>query len=364
MNIVTQFPTNLNLNIANPQTEAARKDALSRNAITQATNAEQHAAGAGVGSDRERSARQSQQPITYEFSKQDIAKALQAAKEQINPDNPQQDHSDAQNNDSDTHDSNAHTNTDERKADSTENKKEQAQIEALQKRDQEVRTHEQAHANIGGQYAGSPSYEYENGPDGKRYAVGGEVKIDVSTIVGDPEATVRKMQQVQRAALAPAEPSGADRRVAMEASSKAQAARADLQAEKQAQALSAGAVTAPAPNSSKIDSNIQLKNISYQNTIDSGANTVATEEMNRAERQQPRYEAPASLKSDTEHPIPDEFTQSIPARDETINARALKIQRHYNVNSYVSGFTDSAINSVTGGSASNAPERAQFTRYA
>lgn len=87
-------------------------------------------------------------------------------------------------------------------------------VEEMAARDREVRAHEQAHAAVGGQYAGSPSYQFDQGPDGKRYAVSGEVPIDVSPVSGDPEATIRKMETVKRAALAPAEPSGQDRAVA------------------------------------------------------------------------------------------------------------------------------------------------------
>lgn len=102
------------------------------------------------------------------------------------------------------------------------------QVTELKKRDAEVRTHEQAHAAVGGQYAGSPSYEYQRGPNGKSYAVGGEVRIDVSVVPGDPQATIQKMQVVRRAALAPAAPSSADRAIAAEASIKAAEARAEL----------------------------------------------------------------------------------------------------------------------------------------
>lgn len=101
-------------------------------------------------------------------------------------------------------------------------------VDELKSRDQEVRVHEQAHAAVGGQYAGSPSYEYERGPDGKSYAVGGEVQIDVSPVNGDPQATIQKMQLVRRAALAPAQPSAADRSIAAEAANKATQARAEL----------------------------------------------------------------------------------------------------------------------------------------
>jgi hypothetical protein len=40
-------------------------------------------------------------------------------------------------------------------------------VARLKSRDAEVRRHEQAHANNGGQYAGTPSYSYERGPDGR-----------------------------------------------------------------------------------------------------------------------------------------------------------------------------------------------------
>ena len=94
---------------------------------------------------------------------------------------------------------------------------EKRQVDNLKKTDQEVRAHEKAHMAAGsGLVMGGASYEYERGPDGKMYAVGGEVKIDTSR-ERDPEATIRKMQKVRRAALAPAQPSGQDRSVAAQA---------------------------------------------------------------------------------------------------------------------------------------------------
>jgi hypothetical protein len=90
-----------------------------------------------------------------------------------------------------------------------------------------VRAHEQAHAATGGQYAGSPQYEYTTGPDNKRYATGGEVSIDISE-EQSPEQTLRKMQQVRAAALAPAQPSSQDLKVAAEAAQKAFEARNDI----------------------------------------------------------------------------------------------------------------------------------------
>lgn len=104
---------------------------------------------------------------------------------------------------------------------------EQKQVDELKKRDQEVRNHEQAHQRVGGQYASAPSYEYQKGPDGRSYAVGGQVQIDSSAIPGDPDATIEKMRIVKAAALAPAEPSAQDRKVAAAADSTAQQAQAE-----------------------------------------------------------------------------------------------------------------------------------------
>ncbi len=101
----------------------------------------------------------------------------------------------------------------------------QKQVDELKKRDAEVRRHEEAHQRVGGQYASAPSYEFEQGPDGKNYAVGGSVQIDTAPVEGDPDATIAKMEVVKRAALAPAEPSGQDRSVAAQADATAQAAR-------------------------------------------------------------------------------------------------------------------------------------------
>lgn len=99
------------------------------------------------------------------------------------------------------------------------------EIDSLMKRDTQVRSHEQAHAAVGGIHAGQPAFEFEKGPDGKRYAVEGEVQIDVSVVNGDPLATMAKMKQVYAAAMAPVDPSVADIRVAAEAMRKYNQAR-------------------------------------------------------------------------------------------------------------------------------------------
>lgn len=117
---------------------------------------------------------------------------------------------------------------DKEQASAPQQRLEQLEIAKLSKRDQEVRAHEQAHAAVGGRYAGPPTYSFTRGPDGKRYAVGGEVSIESGPIPNDPEATLRKMEIVLRAALAPAEPSAQDLRIAAQAQAHMAQARSEL----------------------------------------------------------------------------------------------------------------------------------------
>lgn len=109
-------------------------------------------------------------------------------------------------------------------------------IQELQNRDREVRAHEQAHLAAAGQYAtGGPSFSFQQGPDGKRYAVGGEVGIDTSPIPDDPQATLQKARQIRAAAMAPAEPSGQDRAVAAQAAQMAADAQQQIAEQRKAE---------------------------------------------------------------------------------------------------------------------------------
>ncbi len=109
---------------------------------------------------------------------------------------------------------------------------EQKEVGKLKKIDREVRNHELAHKAAAGGYArGGASFKYVTGADGKRYAVGGHVNIDTSPIPNDPEATIRKAQVVQSAALAPANPSPQDRSVAASAVKMGREARTELRQE-------------------------------------------------------------------------------------------------------------------------------------
>jgi hypothetical protein len=123
---------------------------------------------------------------------------------------------------------------------------EQMELRELKERDQEVKAHERAHIAAGGSYVqGGARFAYRLGPDGNRYAVGGEVSIDTASVPQDPEATLRKAEAIRKAALAPAQPSAQDRAVAAEAARMAAEAQQDiLEAKLEAQSASE-AVTHP-----------------------------------------------------------------------------------------------------------------------
>jgi hypothetical protein len=117
----------------------------------------------------------------------------------------------------------------EAQAESENQLAEQRELQRLRNLDRQVRAHELAHVAVGGRYVTSgASFDYQTGPDGRRYAVGGEVSIDTSEVPGNPQATLDKALVVLRAALAPANPSAQDRRVAAEAAAAIQQARIDL----------------------------------------------------------------------------------------------------------------------------------------
>lgn len=107
----------------------------------------------------------------------------------------------------------------------------QQRLRALQQRDREVRAHEMAHVAAGGSLIRSgASFTYEAGPDGQRYAIGGEVGIDTSP-GRTPAETLAKADQIRAAALAPADPSGQDRQVAAMATRMAMQASMELATE-------------------------------------------------------------------------------------------------------------------------------------
>jgi hypothetical protein len=143
---------------------------------------------------------------------------------------------------------------------------EQKEIDQLKKRDLEVKNHERAHSSIGGRYAGAPHYQYETGPNGTRYATDGEVTIDLTEINKDPQATIDKMKQVYRAALAPREPSFTDRSIASQAQQSITTARTDLVRSKESSTDSSSAN--PIEQSGVTQTPQSIKNINAYKQVD------------------------------------------------------------------------------------------------
>jgi hypothetical protein len=99
------------------------------------------------------------------------------------------------------------------------------ELSKLQERDRHVRAHEAAHQAAGGGLAGGATFSYQVGPDGRSYAVGGEVPIR-SAVSASPEAQVAAARQMRAAALAPGDPSAQDLAVAADAAQAEQQAMA------------------------------------------------------------------------------------------------------------------------------------------
>ncbi len=232
MNITPSYPNFIPLALQ-PSIESARRDNTLRERIPAPTQGEPYARESQIGSEKDKArsgeSRQAGSQTGESSSRPGVQSDGYVAVSERQGRGQQQGGQDGHNQDSN-----------KEKGSDSQNRQQQAQqkeIEVLKARDQEVRTHEQAHQGAGGQYASSPSFTLSKGPDGKGYATGGEVQIDITPIAGDPAATVRKMQQVRSAALAPAEPSGQDRSVAARASQLEAKARSE-QASKVASSLS------------------------------------------------------------------------------------------------------------------------------
>ncbi len=105
---------------------------------------------------------------------------------------------------------------------------EKALVSRLQARDTTVKAHERAHISAGaGVILSGATFVYQKAPDERLYAIGGEVAIDTSP-ENEPEATVKKMQLVRSAALAPSDPSPTDYQVAATASMLQMQARLEM----------------------------------------------------------------------------------------------------------------------------------------
>lgn len=208
MNTITSYPS-VSLNTANVYTETARRDNQLRELVTPAKQVEASAKEPRLASEQDKT----KQPGSSQLSNQDALSNNTSENKKIEEKAEQEEKQQQQQ---------------QKQKEEQLAQQEQKALQELKDRDAEVRAHEQAHASVGGQYAGSPTYEFERGSDGNNYAVAGEVPIDISKVPNDPEKTITKMQQVRAAALAPQEPSGADKSIAAQANKIITEARSEL----------------------------------------------------------------------------------------------------------------------------------------
>ncbi len=236
---ITQPSNNLPIQTAvNLQTDSLRRDNQQREIITKPEASNQSAAEKGVASDKERGRTPAQNNEQVDFAS--LRKQAQLANDVIGDDSGSNQRSgqdssqgSSQQNSESEQNNSVEQSTDAKKSTDKSNNElfiEQQEIKALKRRDQEVRSHELAHDAVGGAYTGAPAYSFEVGPDGKKYAVGGEVSVDLAPIKGDPRATITKMQKVYAAALAPANPSIQDTRIANSAAKLIAQAQSELSA--------------------------------------------------------------------------------------------------------------------------------------
>jgi len=382
MNITPQVP-NLSIpTVLNPHTETLRRENNQREVIAQPAALAQSAAEKGVASDKERGRTPAQNNENIDFaslkekaelannvvSEQKRDQSHHQGDQQANQQHKQDQESDSSNSNAQqdanqgseqseeisnslavtgatTGESslNREESQEENKAESHQGKHQEFQasraaaleaqeVAQLQDRDQEVRAHELAHATVGGASTGAPSYSYQTGPDGKQYAVGGEVSVDLSPIPGDPTATIAKMQKVHAAALAPANPSTQDNRVA------ASAAQAILQAQSELLELSApetsnNLASNPAqPNNSANPVNSDNSN----NPSDSQVNIETT----LAQHEQQAGNQSAEHQNNTEQDFDTLINQTLEAQEQVVPTRSDEVdQRAKRVESFYTGIS-------------------------
>lgn len=145
------------------------------------------------------------------------------------------------------------------------------QLRELQSIDRNVKAHEAAHQAAGGGLAGAASFSYTRGPDNQMYAVAGEVPIRMQE-GRTPEETIANARQVAAAAMAPADPSPQDYKVAANAAKmefdaraeatklKAQEAKEKKEEEEEKQESSDKNNQDSKNNSEKVEVNKEFKN--------------------------------------------------------------------------------------------------------
>ncbi|NQZ22477.1 MAG: hypothetical protein HRT53_10505 [Colwellia sp.] len=305
MNITPQTHTLSIPTAVNPQTDNLRRENNLREVIAKPAAASQSAAEKGVASEKERAKTPAQNNESIDF--ENIRKQAELETKTINGESDREKDSSEQSAQQQFIDADVDSENEPQSEAALDESPEPNSLEdfaqkkiltELKLRDQEVRTHELAHASVGGATTGAPKYTFEVGPDGKKYAVGGEVSVDLAKIDGNPRATISKMQKVHAAALAPANPSIQDTRVA------SSAARIILQAQSELAAIRLEDPTRAKESSVLIKPNDVLEKERSKNSNDVDFDTLVNRTLDAQEK-------------------------IAPSRDIAVDERSLRIEKFY-----------------------------------
>ena len=280
MNIVASYPNIPALNL-NVPTESAQHDAAVRQVVPATAQTFTSSNENEVGSQREREKSSETKYHGHDSGQDsDVEDVTYSSIVRSRGGNHEKGGSEESSSDSDEKEGSGKVGSESKKITGEElTDEEKAKVEELKARDNEVRVHEQQHKAAGGQYASQPSYTKETGTYGREYIVDGKVDISISE-ESTPEKTVAKMKQVYSAALAPAEPSAQDRKVAAEAKSKQHEAEMKISKERssvdESDTVKKGSdqssdekLTDASSGSSELSSKMQRRNIAISNRYNS-----------------------------------------------------------------------------------------------
>ena len=86
---------------------------------------------------------------------------------------------------------------------------------ALERHESSVISHVQAHLSSGGSLVSSPSYLYTTTTEGSRFISSGDVSFKMYSVNNDPSAQIELAKSIEKAALAPIDPTPHDRSVSV-----------------------------------------------------------------------------------------------------------------------------------------------------
>jgi len=184
---------------------------------------------------------------------------------------------------------------------------EKAEVARLQALDRQVRAHEAAHKAAGIGVTGPATFTYTTGPDGRQYAVAGEVPIVTTASPADPEQAVEELEQVKQAALAPSDPSPADRAAAAAAQAAQDRAEQEVRVQEQEDATQKAAQEAE--RDAERQDRVNAREADQPN--DRQATTASAEALTATGAQRTETEAPADTATTAGNTATTEDAQAV-----------------------------------------------------